>query len=55
MRSFIEALVGDAWNLSVIAAIVAAEIALVATGHAAAAAFVIPPLTLFGAAWLARH
>ena len=54
MRVFVEALVGDAWNVSVVAALMAVEIALVFTGHAGAAVFVIPPLTLAGAAWLAK-
>jgi hypothetical protein len=55
MRVFIEALVGDARNLSVVAAVILVELALVFIGHAGAAVFVIPPLTLAGAAWLARR
>jgi hypothetical protein len=55
MRVFVEALVGDAANLSVVALVMLAELALVFTGHAGAAVFVIPPLTLAGAAWLAWH
>ena len=54
MRVFIEALVGDARNVSVVAAVLLVELALVFTGHANVAVFVIPPLTLVGAAWLAR-
>jgi hypothetical protein len=55
MSAFIKTVVGDTWNVSVVAAIMFSEIVLVFTGHAAAAAFVIPPLTLAGVAWLARH
>jgi hypothetical protein len=55
MRIFIEALVGDARNVAVVAAVMLVELALVFTGHAGAAVFVIPPLTLAGAAWLARR
>ena len=55
MTEFIKTLVGDTWNLSVVAAIMLAEVALVFAGHAAAAAFVIPPVTLAGVAWLARR
>ena len=55
MSAFVKTVVGDAWNLSVVAAIMFFEIALVFTGHAAIAAFVIPPFTLAGVAWLARH
>jgi hypothetical protein len=54
MRVFIETLVGDARNVSVIAVLMLVEVALVFTGHAGAAVFVIPPLTLAGAAWLAK-
>ena len=53
MRAFIKTLVGDARNLSVVAAVMLAEAALVYAGHADAAAFVIPPITLAGVAWLA--
>ena len=55
MRVFVEALVGDVWNVSVVAVLMAVEIALVFTGHANAAVFTIPPLTLAGTAWLARR
>jgi len=54
MRIFIEALVGDARNVSVVAVVMLAELALVFTGHANVAVFAIPLLTLAGAAWLAR-
>lgn len=55
MSAFVKTVVGDAWNVTVVGAIMLAEVALVFTGHAAAAAFVIPPLTLAGVAWLVRH
>ncbi len=55
MSAFLKTVIGDTWNLSVVAAIMFFEVALVFTGHASAAAFVIPPLTLAGVAWLARH
>ncbi len=55
MRAFVKTLVGDAWNVSVVAGLMLAEVVLVRAGHADAAAFVIPPLTLAGVAWLTRH
>jgi hypothetical protein len=55
MRAFVKTLVGDTWNLAVVGTLVVAEVALVYGGHADSAAFVIPPLTLAGVAWLARH
>jgi len=55
MRAFVKTLVGDIWNVSVIAVILVAEISLIESGHADASPFVIPPLTLCGVAWLARR
>lgn len=55
MRAFVKTLVGDAWNLAVVGILTVAEVALVFGGYVDAAAFVIPPLTLAGVAWLARH
>lgn len=55
MKAFIKTLVGDTWNVAVVAAIMLAEAALLWAGHADAAAFVIPPLTLAGVAWLTRR
>jgi len=55
MRAFIKTLVGDVWNVSVVAIIMLAEVALLWAGRADAAAFVIPPITLAGVAWLTRR
>ncbi len=55
MSAFLKVLLGDAWNVSVVAAIVLATVAMVWSGHPATAAFVIPPLTLGGVAVLTRH
>ena len=55
MRAFVKTLVGDAWNVSVVAAVMLAEATLVFGGHTDAAAFVIPPITLAGVAWLTRR
>ncbi|MGH7154597.1 MAG: hypothetical protein ACREF3_11780 [Acetobacteraceae bacterium] len=55
MRAFIGTLFGGVSNLSVVAAIMALEIALLIAGHAAAMAYIIPPVTLAGVAWLARR
>ena len=55
MKAFAKTLLGDAWNVSVVAAVMLAEVALVYGGHADAAAFVIPPLTLAGVAWLTKR
>jgi hypothetical protein len=54
MRDFVKTLVGDARNLSVVAALMLVEVAMVFAGHADAAPFVIPPLTLAGVVWLTR-
>jgi hypothetical protein len=54
MSAFVKTLVGDVRNLCVVAGLVLAAAALVFAGHAGAAAFIIPPLTLAGVGWLAR-
>ena len=54
MRAFIKTLIGDVWNVSVVAVILLAEVGLIETGHTDVSAFAIPPLTLAGVAWLAR-
>jgi hypothetical protein len=54
MSAFVKTLFGDAWNLSVVAILLAVMAALSFTGRASAGAFVIPPLTLAGVALLAR-
>jgi hypothetical protein len=55
MNAFVKTLIGDAWNLSVVAGLVLTAAVICFIGHAGAAAFVMPPLTLAGVAWLARH
>ena len=55
MRAFIGTLVGDVANVSVVAGIMAVEVVLLITGHAAAMAYIVPPVTLAGVAWLARQ
>jgi len=55
MNAFMKTLVGDARNVSVVAGIILIAAALVFSGHAGVIGFVIPPLTLAGVAWLARH
>jgi hypothetical protein len=55
MNAFIKTLVGDVWNVSTVVVIVLAAVALIDFGHAELAAFVIPPVTLAGVGWLARH
>jgi hypothetical protein len=54
MNAFVKTLFGDAWNLSVVAILVAVMAALSFAGHAMIAALVIPPMTLAGVAVLAR-
>jgi hypothetical protein len=55
MKALVKTLVGDAWNVAVVAAVMLAEVALVDTGRAGTAAFAIPLLTLAGVAWLTRR
>jgi len=55
MSAFVTALVGDVWNVSVVAVVVLTAAALAFTGHAGFTAFVIPLLTLAGVALLARR
>ena len=55
MSAFFKTLVGDTRNLSVVAGVMLVAVGLVYSGHANAAAFVIPPLVLGGVGWLARH
>ena len=55
MKAFLKTLFGDAWNVAIVALILAVEIALAQSGHAAAAAYLVPPLTLTGIGWLAWH
>lgn len=55
MKALIRTLIGDVWNVSVVAVIVLATLALIGMGGSAIAPFVIPPLSLAGIAWLARR
>jgi hypothetical protein len=55
VKALVKTLVGDVRNVTVVAALVLGEVALVYGGRAEAAAFVIPPLTLAGVGWLARR
>lgn len=55
MRAFVGTLFGDVANLAAVGVIMAAEVALLVTGHAAVMAYVVPPITLAGVAWLARR
>ncbi|MGA3000354.1 MAG: hypothetical protein ABSE20_01380 [Acetobacteraceae bacterium] len=55
MKALVKTLVGDVWNVSVVATIVLGAVALVYSGRTEVVAFVIPPLTLAGVAWLARR
>ena len=55
MSAFLKTLIGDVWNLSVVAVILLAEAALIFSGNREAAAFAVPPLTLAGIIWLARR
>jgi hypothetical protein len=55
VSALLKTLVGDLWNVSVVAVIVLAEVVLVSVGAVGVAALLIPVLTLAGVAWLARH
>jgi hypothetical protein len=55
MSAFLKTLFGDTGTVAVVAIVMAAELALVASGHAASAAFAVPPLVLAGTAWLAKR
>lgn len=55
MRAFVKTLVGDVANLSVVAVIIAVEAVLLIAGHAAAMAYIVPPVALAGVAWLATR
>ena len=54
MKAFLMTLFGDVRNCSVVAALIAAEAAMVHGGLAREAAFTVPVLTLAGIFWLAR-
>ena len=53
MSAFLKTLFGDKATVSVVAIVMAAEVLFVTTGNVSSAAFLIPPLVLAGAAWLA--
>jgi hypothetical protein len=55
MSAFLKTLFGDAGTVAVVAAVMAAELLLVATDQVTWAAFGVPWLVLAGTAWLAEH
>jgi hypothetical protein len=55
MSAFLKTLFGDRGTIAVVTVVMAAELLLVATGHAAAAGLVVPALVLVGVGWLARR
>jgi hypothetical protein len=54
MKAFLATLFGDVRNCCVVAALIAAEAAMVHGGLAHEAAFAVPVLTLAGIVWLLR-
>jgi hypothetical protein len=54
MKAFLTTLFGDVRNCCVVAALIAAEAAMVHGGLAHEAAFAVPVLTLAGIVWLLR-
>jgi hypothetical protein len=55
MSAFVKTLIGDVWNVSVVAGLLLIAGALEFAGHAGVAAFVLPPLALAGVGWLAKR
>ena len=55
MRAFVKTLFGDAWNLTAVGGVMAAEVAVTQSGNGAVAAYLIPVLVLASVAWLARR
>ena len=55
MSAFCKTLFGDAWNLSAVGVVLAAEVALTQSGNGALAVYLIPTLILASVAWLARR
>lgn len=55
MRAFFRILLGDAWNVAVVAVIVAVAIALTTAGYRDSAVYAIPVFTLGGVALLTRR
>lgn len=55
MSALVKTLFGDARNIAVVAGVTLAGVALISVGEAAIAGYVVPPLTLAGICWLARH
>jgi hypothetical protein len=53
MKAFCKTLFGDTRNLGVVAVLMVVETALVYSGHAHEAVFILPPLVLAGIGWLA--
>ena len=55
MRAFFKVLLGDAWNVHVVASIVLVEIAMIWAGLSSAAVFIVPLITLGGVVLLMRN
>ena len=55
MSAFLRTLFGDVATVAVVAAVMAAEVALVALGDTAYAVVAVPCLVLVGTAWLAQR
>jgi hypothetical protein len=55
MSAFFKTLFGDAGTVTVVTLVMAAELLLIATGHADMAGFAVPLLVLAGVGWLARR
>jgi len=55
MRAFCRTLFGDAWNLSVVAAIMVIAVSLSETGNTAALPYLVPIAVLAGVGWLVRR
>lgn len=55
MKAFFKTLFGDWVNLSFVAVVVAVELGLARTGHAADAGIVVPLVIMAGIGWLATR
>jgi hypothetical protein len=55
MSAFLKTLFADRGTVAVVTIVMAAELLLVAVGHAASAGLAIPVLVLAGTGWLAKR
>lgn len=55
MSSFVKTLIGDRWNVAVVAGIVLVAYALAAAGQVDIEAYLVPIVTLAGVGYLARR